>query len=288
MNPGLAYALLAFTIWGLFPVYFRLLSSVSPFEVVLHRSAWSLVTVLLLMSWLRPRGALRELFADRRRMLLALASGWMLAGNWLLYVFAVQWGRLVEASLGFFITPLFNVLLGVLVLRERLRPLQWAAVALATVGVVWLAWQGGQPPWMALTLAFTFGLYGLMRKTATLGALEGLTLESLLLAPVVLPLLLWVGLSPGGVFDRADLALGGALLAAGPLTALPLLLFAAGARRLPLSTVGLVQYLSPTLTLLLGVWAYGEPFDGPRQLGFAFIWAALALYSADAFRPRRG
>lgn len=287
MNPGLLYALAAFTVWGLFPLYFRQLSALAPVEVVLHRSAWSLATVLGLMIWLRPRSALRELFSDRRRVGWFLLSAWLLAFNWLIYVMAVQWGRLVEASLGFFINPLINVLLGVLVLRERLRALQWLAVALAAVGVAWLAWQGGKPPWIALGLSLSFAAYGLIRKTASLGALEGLALESLLLAPVVLPLLAWLAFSPGGAFVQDDASLIGWVLLAGPLTAVPLLLFAAGARRLPLTTLGLVQYLSPTLTLLLGVWAFGEDFDRTRQIGFALIWAALAIYTFEALRARR-
>lgn len=287
MNPGLLYALAAFTVWGLFPLYFRQLSALAPVEVVLHRSAWSLATVLGLMIWLRPRSALRELFSDRRRVGWFLLSAWLLAFNWLIYVMAVQWGRLVEASLGFFINPLINVLLGVLVLRERLRALQWLAVALAAVGVAWLAWQGGKPPWIALGLSLSFAAYGLIRKTASLGALEGLALESLLLAPVVLPLLAWLAFSPGGAFVQGDASLVGWVLLAGPLTAVPLLLFAAGARRLPLTTLGLVQYLSPTLTLLLGVWAFGEDFDRTRQIGFALIWAALAIYTFEALRARR-
>lgn len=287
MNPGLLYALAAFTVWGLFPLYFRQLSALAPVEVVLHRSAWSLATVLGLMIWLRPRSALRELFSDRRRVGWFLLSAWLLAFNWLIYVMAVQWGRLVEASLGFFINPLINVLLGVLVLRERLRALQWLAVALAAVGVAWLAWQGGKPPWIALGLSLSFAAYGLIRKTASLGALEGLALESLLLAPVVLPLLAWLAFSPGGAFVQGDASLIGWVLLAGPLTAVPLLLFAAGARRLPLTTLGLVQYLSPTLTLLLGVWAFGEDFDRTRQIGFALIWAALAIYTFEALRARR-
>ncbi|MFO1326017.1 MAG: EamA family transporter RarD [Rubrivivax sp.] len=284
MNPGLLYALAAFTIWGLFPLYFRQLAGVAPFEVVLHRSAGSLVTVLLLMAWLRPRGALRGLFSDRRRLGWFVISGWLLAFNWLLYVLAVQWGRLVEASLGFFINPLINVLVGVLVLRERLRPLQWLAVALAATGVAWLTWHQGRVPWLALGLSLTFAGYGLIRKTATLGAMEGLALESLLLAPVVLPLLGWLAFAPGGAFVQGHPALVGWVLLGGPLTAVPLLLFAAAARRLPLTTLGLVQYLSPTLTLLLGVWLFGEPFDRTRLVGFGFIWTALAVYSAQAFR----
>jgi uncharacterized membrane protein len=193
----------------------------------------------------------------------------------------------VEASLGYFINPIVNVLLGVLVLRERLNKAQWASVALAAAGVLWLTVLNGRLPWIALALAVSFAFYGLMRKTASLGALEGLALETLLLAPVVLPALAWWSFSGRGAMARGDLALDAWLVFGGPLTALPLILFAAGARRLPLATVGLLQYLSPTIQLALGVWVFHEPFDRARLLGFGFIWAGLALYSADGWRRSR-
>jgi chloramphenicol-sensitive protein RarD len=202
-------------------------------------------------------------------------------------VYAIQSGQVVEASLGYFINPLVNVLLGVLVLHERLDKVQWAAVALAAAGVLWLTVLGGHLPWIALVLAVSFALYGLMRKIASLGALEGLALETLLLAPVVLPALAWWTLRGSGAMAQGDLALDAWLVIGGPLTALPLLLFAASARRLPLATVGLLQYLSPTIQLGLGVWVFAEPFDRTRLVGFAFIWSALALYSLDGWRRAR-
>jgi chloramphenicol-sensitive protein RarD len=284
MNPGITYALLAFVMWGLFPLYFRQIASVPALEVVLHRSVWSLVFVLALLAGLRRFGWLRQLAAQPRRLGLFAISALLLSCNWLLYVYAVQSGQVVEASLGYFINPLVNVVLGVLVLHERLRPAQWAAVALAALGVLWLSIMFGRVPWIALLLALSFGLYGLMRKTATLGALEGLALETLLLAPLVAPLLAWWTLRGDGAMARGDLALDAWLLVGGPLTALPLLLFAAGARRLPLATVGLLQYVSPTIQLALGVWVFGEPFERTRLIGFACIWAGLALYSLDAWR----
>jgi chloramphenicol-sensitive protein RarD len=176
------------------------------------------------------------------------------------------------------------VLLGVLVLHERLRRVQWAAVGLAALGVLWLTVQAGRPPWIALVLALSFGVYGLMRKTATLGALEGLALETLLLAPVVVPLLAWWTWTGNGAMARGDAALNGWLLLAGPLTVAPLLLFAAGARRLPLATVGLLQYISPTIQLALGIWVFDEPFDRTRLVGFVLIWSALVLVSLDGWR----
>ena len=202
-------------------------------------------------------------------------------------MYAVQSGQVVEASLGYFINPIVNVLLGVLVLHERLNRVQWTAVALAGAGVLWLALLAGRPPWIALALAGSFGLYGLMRKTAPLGALEGLALETLLLAPLVLPLLIWWSLSGHGAMGHGDWALDAWLVAAGRLTALPLLLFAAGARRLPLATVGLLQYIGPTIQLGLGVWVFHEPFDRAQLLGFALIWTALLVYSMDGWRRSR-
>ncbi len=284
MNPGLLYAGLAFGIWGLYPLYLLQIASVPPLEVVLHRSAWSLLFLLGLLAVLKRWRWLPAVGRQPRQLALFATSSLLLSANWLVYVFAVMSGQVLEASLGYFINPLVSVLLGVLVLHERLRPVQWVAVALAAAGVAWLTLQTGRLPWMALMLACSFAVYGLIRKTARLGALEGLTLETLLLAPLVLPALAWITLSHGGAMARGDWALDGWLLLSGPLTALPLLFFGAAARRLPLATVGLVQYLSPTLQFALGVWVFHEPMQPARLLGFALIWTGLALYSADALR----
>ena len=287
MNAGIAYATLAFMTWGLFPLYLRQVASVHPLEVVLHRSIWSLLFMLLLLALLRRLRGLGTVFRQPRQLLPLLLSALLLSCNWLVYVFAVQRGHVVEASLGYFINPIVNVLLGVLVLHERLSRVQWAAVALAAAGVLWLSMLAGQPPWIARVLALSFGLYGLMRKTSALGALEGLTLETLLLAPLMLPALAWWTFSGQGAMARGDAALNAWLLLGGPLTALALVWFAAGARRLPLATVGLLQYLSPTIQLALGVWVFGEPFTRARLAGFALIWAALAVYSLDGWRRSR-
>ena len=284
MNTGLLYASLAFVLWGLFPLYFHLLASVPAFEVVLHRSLWSLVFVGAVLGYLRRWHWLQLFRAQPQQLLLYACSALMLAANWLVYVYAVQTQQVIEASLGYFINPLFNVALGVLVLRERLGAVKWVAVALAAIGVVWMTWHLGRLPWIALVLAGCFSVYGLIRKTSALGALEGLALETLLLAPLVLPLLAWWTWSQGGVLLSADPLLIALVLLAGPLSVLPLVLFAAGARRLPLATLGLVQYVSPSIQLMLGLWVFGEPFDGPRLVGFVFIWTALALVSLDALR----
>jgi chloramphenicol-sensitive protein RarD len=287
MNAGIVCATLGFAMWGLFPLYLRHIAVVPPLEVVLHRSVWSLCFLIGVLAVLRRFAWLRELKSQPRLLALFAFSALLLSCNWLLYVYAVQSGQVVEASLGYFINPIVNVLLGVLVLKERLNRVQWSAVALATAGVLWLTLLAGRLPWIALVLALSFGFYGLMRKTATLGALEGLTLETLLLAPLAVPLLAWLSFSGNGVMTQGDWALNGWLLLAGPLTALPLLLFGAGARRLPLATIGLLQYLSPTIQLALGVWVFHEPFDRERLLGFVLIWSALALYSVDGWRRSR-
>lgn len=286
LRPAL-HAALAFVIWGLFPLYFRQVASVPALEVLLHRSAWSLVFLFGVLAWLRRYAWLRDVARQPRTLALFAASATLLACNWLVYILAVQRGHVVEASLGYFINPLVNVLLGVLVLHERLRALQWLAVAVAAAGVLWLTWLAGQPPWIALVLAGSFGLYGLMRKTAPLGALEGLALENLLLAPLAVPALLWWSFARDGVLVAGPASQIGWLLLSGPLTALPLLWFAGAARRLKLATLGLVQYIAPTLQLMLAVWVFHEPFDTRRLLGFVLIWSALALVSADAlgWRP---
>ncbi|MDZ5458073.1 EamA family transporter RarD [Azohydromonas lata] len=287
MNVGILYAALAYVAWGLFPLYFRQVSAVPSLEIVLHRTVWSLVFLLVVLGAMRRFHLLKPALKSPRQLLLFAVSALLLAGNWLVYVWAVNNGHVIDASLGYFINPLVYVLMGYAFLHERLRPLQWAAVALAGAGVLWLTWQAGQLPWIALLLAASFGLYGLMRKTAPLGTLEGLALETLLLAPLAVPALALWTLSGSSAIAQADAPTVGWLLLAGPITAVPLLLFAAGARRIPLGTLGLLQYIGPTLQLLMGVWVFHEPFQGTRVLGFVLIWAALALYSAEGLWAAR-
>lgn len=287
MQTGLLYALAAFGTWGMFPLYLQFIRTVPPFEVMLHRSTWALLVVVILLTALRRWGWLGRTLRQPRLLALFGICALLLSSNWLIYVFAVQDGRVLDASLGYFINPLVNVLLGVLVLHERLRRTQWAAVGLAGAGVLWLTVMNGALPWVALVLAGSFGLYGLLRKTAPLGPLEGLALENLLIAPLVLPALAWWTVTHGGVlaFERpGDMGQFAWLLLGGPLTALPLLCFAAAARRLPLAVVGMVQYISPSLQFVLAVWVFHEPFSAGRLVGFVCIWAALALLSADAWR----
>lgn len=282
MNTGVLYALLAYTAWGLFPAFFKLLGHVNPFEVVMHRMLWSLLFLLCVLTVLRRWAWLRDV-ARQPWVLAAFGlSALLLSVNWSVYVWALQNAHVVDASLGYFILPLVNVAFGFAFLKERPSPVQWLAVAAAAAGVLWLTLQAGRLPWVALVLAFTFGIYGLLRKVAALGALEGLTLETLLFAPFSLGLLLWWAWHGQGALVQGDAPTMGWLLLAGPLTAVPLLLFAAGARRIPMATLGVLQYISPSLQMGLGVWLYGEAFDPARAIGFYLIWLALVIYSLDS------
>lgn len=292
MNIGILYAATAYALWGVFPLYFKSLQDIAPMEILAHRMVWSLAFVGAVLAWRSQWAWLGEVV--RRPKVLAgfAASALLLSTNWFIYIWAVNNGHVVDSSLGYFINPLFNVLLGSLLLRERLRSVQWAAVALAACGVAWLTWQAGSLPWIALLLATTFALYGLLRKTAALGALEGLALETLLLFPLACAYLLMLTIDGRNSFAGASSVSQVLLVAAGPITAIPLLLFASGARRIPLSLLGLLQYIGPTLQLLLGVWLYHEPFGGARLAGFALIWCALAVYSLEGlwqnWRARQG
>ena len=281
--PGLVYAALAYVIWGLFPIYFHALARVDAFEIVMHRSLWSFVFVWAVLVAMRRLQWVPAVVRQPRLVAQFMLSALLLSANWLLYVWAVNHGHVVEASLGYFVTPLVNVLLGTWVLKERPRRLQWLAVAVAACGVLWLTLTLGRPPWIALGLAASFGSYGLLRKTASLGALEGLAVETAVMAPVAIVALALMAVPKGGVFAGMDGATTGWLLFAGPLTAIPLLLFAAGARRITMATLGTLQYLSPTIQFLLGVTWFGEPLQGMRLVGFVLIWLALGVYSADGF-----
>lgn len=280
-------AALAYVLWGLFPLYIKQIAAVPALEIVAHRSWWSFVFVALLLAASRRLAWLPQVLAQPRVLAAFALSALLLSGNWLIYVWAVNAGRVLDASLGYFINPLLNVMLGYLVLHERPRPAQWAAVALAGTGVLWLALGSGHVPWVSLVLAATFGFYGLLRKTAALGATEGLALETLMQAPLAAGYLAFLAWQGQAAFARGDGATDAWLLLAGPFTAVPLLLFAFGARRVTLATLGLLQYLGPSIQFLLGVFVYHEPFDGRRGLGFALIWTALLVYSADGWRVLR-
>ena len=287
MHSGVAFAALAYVIWGLFPLYFSHLAAVAAVEVLVHRVVWSLLFVLAVLAWRRQWRWLGPALRQPRVVGAFIASALLLSCNWLAYIWAVNNGHVLDASLGYFITPLVNVMLGYTVLQERPRRLQWAALALATSGVLWLALQAGQFPWIALVLAASFGAYGLLRKIAVLGPLEGLTMETLLLAPPAFVALAWWWGSGPASFPAPDMAVNLWLIGVGPLTAIPLLLFAAGARRISMTTLGLLQYIGPSIQFALGLWLFKEPFSSQRLVGFGLIWSALLLYSADGWRVAR-
>ena len=284
---GLAYALGAYLAWGISPIYFKALARVPPLEILAHRVVWSLLLLAGLLAASRRLGPLGRVLADRRRLALLAGTAALLSVNWFIYIWAVNSGRLLEASLGYFVNPLVNVLLGVLFLGERLSVPQRWAVALASAGVLVLLLRLGTFPWVSLSLAISFGLYGLLRKRAAIGALEGLLVETAWIAPASLAYLLRLGASGDGAFGSGA-STTALLVAAGAVTALPLLWFNHGVARLRLSTIGLVQYVAPTTQFLLAVLAYREPFGSAHAAAFAFIWASLAVYSADALaRTRR-
>lgn len=278
---GILSAGSAFTLWGIFPLYLKLLKSVPSLEILSHRVVWSAIFLGLILTLRRQWDWMHSIRTRPRIALAFVASAAMLGANWVIYIWAVNADRIIDASLGYFIAPLFNVLFGVL-LGERLKAIQWAAIALAAAGVGWLTLSAGQLPWIGLVLASTFSLYGLIRKTASLGALEGLSVETLVMLPAAALFLLLPDSGSSHAFVASGWFLTLMLVAAGPVTAVPLLLFAFGARRIPLSVVGLLQYIGPSIQMLLGIWLYHEPFGGDRQIGFALIWTALALYSLEA------
>jgi len=287
MNPGVVYATLAYGAWGLFPAYFHLLVGVAPLEVVMHRTVWSLLFLLCVLLYKRHWAWLGQLLHQPRVLGAFALSAGLLTLNWLTYVWAVQNQHVLDASLGYFILPLVNVAIGFFVLHERPRPWQWVAVAVASSGVLWLAIQAGHPPWIALVLALSFGGYGLLRKVGALGALEGLTLETLMLAPLATAVLAWRTVQGESVFVAGHTQMLGLLVLGGPMTAMPLLLFAAGARRIKLTTMGILQYISPSLQFVLGIWLFHEPFAPARLVGFGLIWAALLVYSVEGWMAAR-
>jgi chloramphenicol-sensitive protein RarD len=286
MRTGILSAALAFLCWGLFPLYFHAIGEVPALQILAHRMLWSLAFLLIVLA-LRRQWRWLEQVRQPRVFWSFVASAILLAANWLVYIWAVNNGHVIEASLGYFITPLLNIMFGFLLLKERLRRLQWAVIAIAALGVAWLSWQSGSVPWIALLLAATFGGYGLLRKTAALGALEGLSFETMVLFPVAAAYVAWLTLHGENAFiTTGSDTTRWLLVASGPITAIPLLLFANGARQIPLSILGLLQYLTPTIQFLLGVLLFKEAFSADRLVGFALIWAALALFAGEGLLQR--
>lgn len=285
---GLWVAAGAFVIWGLMPLYWHLLKAVPSLQIVFHRIVWSALLVAAWLFWKQGRGWLRAALARPKIAWMLLASGALIAFNWGLYIWAVNAGHVIETSLGYFINPLLNVVIGVLFLRERLNPAQWLSVAVAAAGVAWLTFHYGSFPWIALALAGSFAFYGVIRKFAEIDAVSGLGIESAYLFLPALAALAWLETrGGGGFFGGWGLGVDLLLVFGGALTALPLVGFAYAVRRVPLSVVGLMQYIAPTLQFLIGLLVFQEHFDRDRAIGFALIWAALAVFIVDGWRRSR-
>jgi chloramphenicol-sensitive protein RarD len=288
MQPGFWATVGAFVIWGAFPVYWKALQQVPALEIIANRLAWCFLLVAAYLVLRRGPGWWRPLVAQPRLVKLLATSAVLIALNWWLYIWSVNHGHIVDTSLGYFINPLVNVLLGVVVLKERLNPRQWLAVAVAAVGVAYLTVQTGALPWIALALALSFALYGLIRKVAVVEAIPALGFESSILFVPAVVYLLWLEDTGGGSLGHTGFAVDALLVGSGLITAVPLVLFAYGAQRIAYSLVGILQYIAPTLQLGLGVLLYGEPFTQVQVAGFGCIWLALAIYAVDGLvRMRR-
>ena len=286
-SKGAWYAALAYAIWGFFPIYWKFLSRVSALQLTCHRIVWSCVVLLILIARSNEWRTLSVAIQSPRVVAIYTVAAIVIAVNWLIFVWAVSVGQIVQISLGYFINPLLSVVLGVVFFRERLRQLQWISVGLAFAGVLYLTIAVGAPPWIALSLAVSFGTYGLMKKIAPLSAVQGLALETAILFPPAAAYLIASELAGTGAFLHSGLVRDLLMFAAGPVTTFPLLLFAAGVRRIPLSLVGMLQYINPTMQALIAVFIYHEPFTRVQLLGFGLVWMALALFAVDGYLTHR-
>ena len=286
-NRGIVLGFIAYLIWGLFPAFFKLLPEATPLEIISHRIFWSAIFLFILVFLRRQMGEIFKTLADPKLLLTLSVSTLLIATNWLTFLFAVQGGEVLQSSLGYFITPLLSVLLGFVFLHERLGSLQKISVLLAFSGVLYLIIEYGRIPWIALTLAISFGLYGLLRKVAKIDALIGLTVETLLLAPIAAIYIVYLSYSGQAAFGSGLTSYNILLPLSGVVTAVPLLFFVAAARRLQLATIGFLQYLTPSLHFVLAVIVFAEPFSSTQLVSFLFIWAGLVVYSIDAILKHR-
>jgi chloramphenicol-sensitive protein RarD len=286
MNKGIWSGIAAYFIWGFFPIYFKLLHSVAPVQIVAHRLVWSLVFLAIVIVVRKEWSGLIAVLPPRT-LLITLLAGCLLSLNWLIYIWGVNSGYILETSLGYFINPLVNVLLGVIIFRERLPISKWFAIGLAGAGVVYLTISYGRLPWIALALAFTFGFYGLIKKLSPLNSLYGLTTETAIIFLPAVGYLIAVEVQGQGAIGHLGLPITVLLAISGVITAIPLLLFATAARNIPLSTLGLLQYIAPTLQFFIGVWIYHEEFTLVRMIGFGIIWLALLLFSVNGLLQRK-
>ncbi|NEA36275.1 EamA family transporter RarD [Streptomyces sp. SID13031] len=284
---GFILGLVAYLFWGLVPLYWKLISTSGAVELLAHRILWSLVTIVALVLVRRRSGQVRALLADPRRRWPLIAGAVLITVNWGGYIWSVNNDRIIEASLGYFITPLFTVLLGVIFLKERLRAVQWVAVAIAFLAVAGMTIENGRPPWVALILTFSFGFYGLAKKQADAGAIEGMAIESAVVAPLALVAVLVLGFQGESTVTHHGLGYLLLVLGTGPLTAIPLLLFGAAATRISMTTLGLLNYLTPVMQFLLGVAVFHEKMSPMRWAGFGLVWLALAIFTADGFARLR-
>ena len=284
---GLGLGVAAYGLWGVLPVYFKALKSIDAADIVAHRIVWSVPILAGLLSFTNAWGEVRQALSNRRAMVLLCVTAMLIAVNWLLYVYAVNSGHILAGSLGYYLNPLANVLLGRVVLKERLSWLQWAAVALAAAGISALAMDALGHLWISLTLCASFATYGLLRKIAPVDAVAGLAIETMLLLPFAAGWLIWQWTSGHAVFGSGSPDLLALIVGAGFVTATPLLLFTAAARQLAYSTLGMLQFLAPTMQFLLAVVIYGEPFTNAHTIAFAAIWGALGLYVLALVRHAR-
>lgn len=283
MNHGLWYSVGAYVLWGLFPIYWKFLSYVPPLQLLSHRIIWSFLILFLWIQFSSHRNALRKLRLTRKIICIYAFAAAFIGLNWLTYIWAVNNNFIIETSLGYFINPLLSVLLGVLFFKERLRNAQWFSVGIATCGIGYLAWEYGSLPWISLTLAFSFAIYGLIKKIAPLGSLYGLTFETAILFVPAFFYLLVQEKTGQGVFLSHGITADILLVSAGLVTSVPLLLFASAAQRIPLSVIGFLQYIAPTLQFLLGVFVYQEAFSSAKLIGFGLVWVALLLFATEGF-----
>ena len=289
MNTGIWYAMGAYALWGFFPIYWKWLQQVPATQLIAHRIGWSFVLLMIVIIATKQRKKFRSTLTWRV-LGVYFVSGVLLSINWLIYIWGVNSGYIVETSLGYFINPLLSVLMGVIFLRERLRPAQWFPIGLAAFGVIYLTWAYGSLPWIALSLAFSFGLYGLVKKISPLGSLYGLTLETGLVFLPAVGYLIFVESTGQGAFGHTGFVSDLLMIGGGVVTTIPLLMFASAAKRIPLTMVGIMQYIAPTLQFLIGIFVYKEAFTTTKLIGFSIVWIALIIFWGEnmlAYRAQK-
>jgi len=287
MNKGILNGLGAYVLWGFFPIYWKWLHQVPALQVIGHRIGWSFILLIILILITRQWQAFRTAALTSKTIAIYFVAAILLSVNWLVYVWGVNAGFIVETSLGYFINPLLSMLLGMIFFRERLRLVQWIPVGLAAAGVIYLTVAYGRLPWIALSLAFSFGFYGLVKKLAPLGSLYGLTLETALVFPIALAYLAFVNFTGTGSFLHEGPLTDLLLIGTGIVTSIPLLMFASAARQIPLTMIGILQFIAPTLQFLIGIFLYHELFDRSRLIGFGLVWLALIIFWVENYLANR-